>query len=101
MDLIILNAMVEEARRGSRIDDSWTTQGYTNAGLSTIKKNHVKNRQKIFKDRQREVHDLFGGLSGFTWNHTTKHFEVEDEVWNDLIKAKPSAAKWRVNPPKP
>ncbi|ESW30399.1 hypothetical protein PHAVU_002G150300 [Phaseolus vulgaris] len=79
MDLILLNAMIDEA------------------GLSGIKKNQVKNCQKSLKDRWREVHDLFGGLSGFAWNQTTKHFEAEDEVWSELIKAKPSAAKWRVN----
>jgi len=87
--------MIEEVRRGCRIDGSWTTQGYTNivmalheAGLSAIKKKHVKNRQKSLKDRGREVHDLFGGLSGFTWNQTTKHFEAKEEVWNDLIKVR-------------
>jgi len=44
--------MIEQVRRGCRIDRSWSNQGYTNivmalheAGLSTIKKNHVKNRQ--------------------------------------------------------
>jgi len=58
-------------------------------GLSVIKKNHVKNRQKSLKDRWREVHDLFGGLSGFAWNHTTKCFEAEDEVCNNLIKVPP------------
>jgi len=81
MDLILLNAMIDEVRKGCRIDGSWTTQGYTNivmalneASLSGIKKNHVKNRQKSLKDRWREVHDLFGGLSGFAWNQTTKLF---------------------------
>ncbi|ESW29767.1 hypothetical protein PHAVU_002G097600, partial [Phaseolus vulgaris] len=105
MDLIMLNAMIEEVCRGCRIDGSWTTKGYTNivmalheVGLSAIKKNHVKNRHKSLKDRWREVHDLFGGLNGFAWNQTTLRFEVEDEVWNDMIKAKPSAAKWCVNP---
>jgi len=58
------------------------------AGLSGIKQNHVKNCQKSLKDRWREVHDLFGGLSGFAWNQTTKHFEVEDEVWSELIKVR-------------
>ncbi|ESW30631.1 hypothetical protein PHAVU_002G169500 [Phaseolus vulgaris] len=105
MDLILLNAMIDEVRKGCRIDGSWTTQGYTNivmalneAGLSGLKKNNVKNRQKSLKDRWREIHDLFGGLSGFAWNQTTKLFEAEDEVWSELIKAKPSAAKWRFNP---
>jgi len=46
----------------------------------------VKNRQKSLKDRWSEVHDLFGGLSGFAWNHTTKLFVAEDEVWSELIK---------------
>ena len=87
--------MIEEVRRGCRINDSWTTQGCTNivmalheARLSGIKKTHVKNRQKSLKDRWREVHDLFDGLSGFAWNQTNKRFEAKDEVWNDLIKVR-------------
>ena len=50
MDLLLLNAMIDEVQKGCRIDGSWTTQGYINivmalneAGLSGIKKNHVKN----------------------------------------------------------
>ena len=89
----MLNSMIEEVSRGCRIDGSWTSQGYTNivmalheARLSGLKKSHVNNRQKSLKDRWREVNDLFGGLSGFAWNQTTKRFEAEDEVWNDLIK---------------
>ena len=95
MDLILLNAMIDEVRKECRIDGSWTTQGYTNivmalneAGLSGIKKNHVKNCQKSLKDRWREFHDMFGGLSGFAWNQTTKRFEAEDEVWSELIKVR-------------
>ncbi|XP_068504308.1 L10-interacting MYB domain-containing protein-like [Phaseolus vulgaris] len=104
MDLALLSAMVEEARRGSRVDGSWTTQGYNNivmalheVGMHTITKNHVKNRQKSLKDRWREVHDLFSSLSGFAWNQSSKKIEAEDEVWDSLIQAKPSAGKWRVN----
>jgi len=70
MDVILLNAMVDEAPRGSRIDGSWTTQGYNNIVLAlhevkrpTITKNSVKNRQKCLKGRWREVHELFSGLS--------------------------------------
>jgi len=92
MDFILLNAMVDEARRGSRIDGSWTTQGYYNillalheAGLPTITKNNVKSQQKCLKDRWREVHDLF---SGFGWNKATKCFEVEDEVLRKLDSSK-------------
>jgi len=30
VDLALLSAVVEEAQRGSRVDGSWTTQGYNN-----------------------------------------------------------------------
>jgi len=56
MDLTLLSVMVNEARRGSRVDDSRTTQGYSNfaiklhdAGLPTITNNHVKNRQESLR----------------------------------------------------
>ncbi|ESW15732.1 hypothetical protein PHAVU_007G097400 [Phaseolus vulgaris] len=81
MDVILLNAMVDEAPRGSRIDGSWTTQGYNNIVLAlhevkrpTITKNSVKNRQKCLKGRWREVHELFSGLSGF---------DLMGELWSN------------------
>ncbi|KAL2345645.1 hypothetical protein Fmac_006930 [Flemingia macrophylla] len=54
-------------------------------------------RQKSVKDRWREVHDLFSGLSGFACDESTKRFSAKPEVWDDLLTTKPSAAKWRVN----
>ncbi|KAL2320268.1 hypothetical protein Fmac_029237 [Flemingia macrophylla] len=94
MDFRLLSAMLDEARLGNRVDGSWTTQAYNNmveslrqSGLIGITKNNVKNRQKSLKDRWREVHDLFSGLSGFAWDESTKRFST-----------KPSTAKWRVNP---
>ncbi|XP_052723865.1 uncharacterized protein LOC128193797 [Vigna angularis] len=49
------------------------------------------------KDKWREVHDLFSGLSGFAWNLVSMKFHAEDEVWMDLIQSRPTAAKWRVD----
>jgi len=93
MDFRLLSTMIDEARLGNRVDGSWTTQAYTNivealrqSGLLGLTKNNVKNRQKSLKDTWREVHDLFNGLSGFAWNNSTKIFEAEHEVWDDLIK---------------
>jgi len=75
------------------VDGSWTTQAYNNIvtalrqlGWVGITKNNVKNRQKTLKDIWRDVHDLFRGLSGFSWNESTKVFDAEDGVWVDLIK---------------
>ncbi|KAL2325485.1 hypothetical protein Fmac_024543 [Flemingia macrophylla] len=105
MDFRLLIAMLEEARLGNRVDGNGTAQAYNNiveslkqSGLISITKYNVKNRQKSLKDRWREVHDLFSGLSGFTRDESTKRFTAEPEVWDDLIKAKPYAAKWKVNP---
>ncbi|KAL2320733.1 hypothetical protein Fmac_029702 [Flemingia macrophylla] len=81
MDFRLLSAMLDEARLGNRVDGSWTTQA-----------------QKSLKDRWREVHDLFNGLSGFAWDESTRRFSAEPEVWDELLTSKPSAAKWRVNP---
>ncbi|XP_052728720.1 uncharacterized protein LOC108322420 isoform X2 [Vigna angularis] len=104
MDARLLHSMIEESRLGNRVDGSWTTQAYNNmvkylhsCGYVNVSKNNVKNRQKVLKDRWREVHDLFGGLSGFAWNAVTMRFEAEDEVWADLIQSRPTATKWRVN----
>ncbi|KAK8464002.1 hypothetical protein PHAVU_011G095800 [Phaseolus vulgaris] len=97
MDQILLNAMIDEVRKGCGIDGSWTTQGYTNIVMA-LNEVGLSGLKKSLKDRWMEIHDLFGGLSGFAWNQTTKLFEAEDEVWSELIKVKPSAAKWRFNP---
>ncbi|KOM34714.1 hypothetical protein LR48_Vigan02g086400 [Vigna angularis] len=85
--------MIEETRLGNRIVGSWTTQAYNNmvqylhsCGYVNVSKSNVKNRQKVLKDRWREVHGLFGGLSIFGWNAVTMRFEAEDEVWADLIQ---------------
>ncbi|XP_047176362.1 uncharacterized protein LOC124843616 [Vigna umbellata] len=104
MDARLLHCMIEESRMGNRVDGSWTTQAYTNivdhlqsAGYVAVTKNNVKNRQKVLKDKWREVHDLFSGLSGFAWNPVSMTFHAKDEVWLDLIQSRPAAAKWRVN----
>ncbi|KOM29681.1 hypothetical protein LR48_Vigan743s001400 [Vigna angularis] len=104
MDARLLYCMIEESRMGNRVDESWTSQAYSNivdhlhsAGYVAITKNNVKNRQKVLKDKWREVHDLFSGLSGFAWNPVSMTFHAEDEVWMDLIQSRPAAAKWRVN----
>jgi len=77
MDFQLLNAMIDEASMGNRIDGSWTTMGYTNilkslhqSGLVRITKNNVKNMLKSLKDKWHKIHDLFSGLSSFACNQT-------------------------------
>ncbi|KAG4392315.1 hypothetical protein GLYMA_04G118800v4 [Glycine max] len=63
-----------------------TVHALNKAGYTDITKSRVKNRLKTLKDRWREVHDLFNGLTGFAWNPVTNKFEAEEEVWAELIK---------------
>ena len=95
MDSRLIDAMIEEARLGNRVDGTWTTQAYNNivqalhnAGVSDVSKNNVKNRLKTLKDKWREVHDLFKGTSGFAYSPLTKTFEAEDIVWDELIRVR-------------
>lgn len=93
MDQILLNALMEEANKGNRHDGAWTTEAYSNVVdalrslvAPTMTKQHIKNRMKTLKEHYAESYDLFGSLSGFAWNPTTRRFEAEDEVWQDLIR---------------
>ena len=56
MDLVLLNALIEEAMKGNRHDGSWTTKAYANvikvlsATISPyITKQYIKNRMKALK----------------------------------------------------
>ena len=73
MDLMLLNALTEEAMKGNRHDGSWTTEAYANVVKvlsvtigSHITKQHIKNRMKTLKDHFVEAYDLFNSLSGFS-----------------------------------
>ncbi|XP_058751361.1 uncharacterized protein LOC131624442 [Vicia villosa] len=95
MDQILLNALMEEANKGNRHDGAWTIEAYSNVVdalrslvAPTMTKQHIKNRMKTLKDHFAESYDLFGSLSGFEWNPTTRRFEAENEE-------KPHAAKWK------
>ncbi|QHO24839.1 uncharacterized protein At2g29880 [Arachis ipaensis] len=50
---------------------------------------------KTLKDHFAETYDLFHHLSEFAWNPVTRNFEAEEEVWQDFIKEKPQAEKWK------
>ena len=93
MDQILLNALMEEVHKGNRHDGSFSSEAYLNVVAvlrsnidPTITKQHIKNRMKTLKDRFGEAYDLFGSLSGFGWNSTTRRFTAEEQVWQELIR---------------
>ncbi|KAG2399720.1 Protein SUPPRESSOR OF QUENCHING 1 [Vigna angularis] len=73
MDARLLHAMLEESRLGNKVDGSWTTQAYNNivdnvhtCEYVAISKNNVKNRQKVLKDKWRELFSLINLKIGKT-----------------------------------
>ncbi|XVF84563.1 hypothetical protein PTKIN_Ptkin17bG0047000 [Pterospermum kingtungense] len=94
MDTILLTALVDEQSRGNRPDGTFTHEAMKNVlellrvyfGIH-IQHSNIKNRLKTLKSRFNEWKDLFHGLSGFSWNPTTKMFDATDEE-------KPEAKKW-------
>lgn len=67
MDRHLIDAMIEEARLGNRVDRTWTSQAYTNivqslrnAGVGDVSKNHVKNRLKTLKEKCLKIVEVDG-----------------------------------------
>ncbi|KAK2424531.1 hypothetical protein QL285_034882 [Trifolium repens] len=60
--------------------------------LSALLEEANKERRDMMVHGQQK-HTLI--LSGFSWNSITRRFEAEEEVWKDLIREKPHAAKWK------
>ncbi|XLS94954.1 hypothetical protein HN51_070962 [Arachis hypogaea] len=93
MDTTFIDALIEECRKGNRVDGIFTTMAYDNILLllrsmygNHIRKENLKNRLKTLKDHFGVCYDNFHGHSGFFWNPITKMFEAEAEVWEELIK---------------
>ncbi|KAL5566274.1 hypothetical protein UlMin_029438 [Ulmus minor] len=102
MDLVLIDALLEQQLNDNRCDGTFTTTAYSNIlkicrdelNLS-LDKDHLKNCIKTLKNHFNVCHDLFKSLSGFAWNPISKFFEAEFEVWKALLEAKPHAKKWR------
>ncbi|KAJ1401888.1 Myb/SANT-like domain [Sesbania bispinosa] len=102
MDYVMLSQFTEEQNKGHRVGGWWLPVAYANvvnalrsAGVSDVTKQHIKNRMKTCNAKFAEAYDLFNSLSGFAWNQMTRMFEAEEEVWEDFIRDKPQAAKWK------
>ncbi|KAL4558679.1 hypothetical protein LXL04_036880 [Taraxacum kok-saghyz] len=100
MDSAFIEAMIEQQKAGNRINGTFTSQAYSNMVLEmstklnmNFTKDQLKNRMKSLKSNFSKWHDMFNGtaLSVFSWNSETQLIEAEEEVWADLISAKPKA----------
>ena len=84
MDLVQLDALLEQQLNSNKCDDTFTTTTY-NSVLKicredlnfSLDKDHLKNRIKTLKTHVNVCQDLFKSLSGFAWNPISKLFEIE------------------------
>ncbi|KAL5539290.1 hypothetical protein UlMin_044020 [Ulmus minor] len=94
MDVVLIDALLEQQVNGNRVDGTFTTTAYNNVLKICreelnypFEKDHLKNRLKTLKSNFNACYDIFKGLSGFAWSPITKMFEAEPEIWNALIEA--------------
>ncbi|KAJ1401351.1 Myb/SANT-like domain [Sesbania bispinosa] len=85
MDHVMLSQFTEEQNKGHRVGGSWLPVAYANvvnalrsAGVSDVTKQHIKNRMKTCNAKFAEA-----------------MFEAKEEDWEDFIRDKPQAAKWK------
>lgn len=93
MDVVLIDALLEQQINGNRVNGTFTTTAYNNVLQICpeelnypFDKDRLKNRIKTLKINFNAWHDLFKGLSRFAWSPVTKMFEAEPEVWNTLIE---------------
>ncbi|KAG6514380.1 hypothetical protein ZIOFF_024733 [Zingiber officinale] len=104
MDETFIEALLNQHYQGFRVDGTFTTMAYNNIIIELKEKlkmestkDHLKNRMKTLKEHFNESYDFFKNrkLSDFSWNPFTKTWCAELEVWEQLIKEKPDAIKWK------
>ena len=50
-----------------------------------LRKDNFKNKYKTWKQGYRMMKEL-QNMSGFTWNESTQCVDVDDSVWEELLK---------------
>ncbi|KAL0317479.1 UNVERIFIED_CONTAM: hypothetical protein Sangu_2162200 [Sesamum angustifolium] len=102
MDEILLDVFVADDEKSNKHDGTWTSIAFDNIVEvcakkfgHVIDKENVKNQQRTLKTNFAACYDAFHDHSGFAWNPKSQLFEVEPEVWKDMLEANPNATKWR------
>ena len=93
IDVVLIDALLEQQVNGNRVDGTFTTTAYNNVLKICreelnypFEKDHLKNRLKTLKSNFNACYDLFKCLGEFAWSPVTKMFEAEPGVWNALIE---------------
>lgn len=101
MDRCLTKILVEETKKGNKIDNVLKTAAYVAAvkalnekfGLD-LTKDHIKSRLKTWKKQYGVLKDLLT-QRGFKWEKAQKMVVADDSAWNNYIKAHPDARHFR------
>ncbi|KAJ4970275.1 hypothetical protein NE237_003374 [Protea cynaroides] len=101
MDRCLTKALVQQVKKGNKIDKSLTSTAYTAAVAILNKKfaldlnkEHIRNRLKTWKKQYGVLKELLA-QRGFQWDERQKMVVANDSVWNEYIKANPDAKALR------
>jgi len=93
MDNVLIDAFVHQLNEGNKVNGSFSSLAYVNITKELAEKyqrpfvkEKVKNRLKFVKRKFHKCYDIFKGLSGFSWDSSTKRFDADAEVWKKLIE---------------
>jgi hypothetical protein len=92
MDRCLTEILVEQVRKGNKIDSTFKPAAYRaaltalheNFGL-VLTKEHIRNRLKTWK-KQFEILKELLGHKGFKWDETRKMVIADNSVWNAYIQ---------------
>ncbi|XP_042484102.1 L10-interacting MYB domain-containing protein-like isoform X1 [Macadamia integrifolia] len=101
MDRCLTKALVQQVKKGNKIDKSLTSTAYTaavellNKKFSLdLNKEHIRNRLKTWKKQYGVLKELLA-QNGFQWDERQKMVVANDSVWNEYIKSNPDAKALR------
>ncbi|WJX38013.1 hypothetical protein P8452_25715 [Trifolium repens] len=101
MDHWLGKILVDQVRKGLKIDNVFQTEAYDKA-VSAMKakfghhltKFNIKNRLKTWK-KQYEIAKEILSHAGFKWDETKKMIIANDSTWIDYIRTHPDARTYR------
>lgn len=93
MDRYFIDLMLEQVRKGNRIDDHlFSKRAWKNmASLFNAKfrfqyeKDVLKNRHKTLRNLYKAIKNLLE-QKGFSWDETRQMVTADNKVWDDYIK---------------
>lgn len=101
MDHWLGKILVDQVRKGLKIDNVFQTEAYDKAVSAMnakfghhLTKFHIKNRLKTWK-KQYEIAKEILCHAGFKWDETKKMIIANDSTWIDYIRTHPDARTYR------